>query len=189
MFKFTRTKIQNFAQAACSLVDTIWKGIKAGWPAAQNRESKVHSLSASTWRQAGVKMSAPESPVGRFPTRLLPRAVGHPRKLNCHLSGSSLTLTRIVGREWKCINPGGGRWNFCGSPTVCLRWWNNRFWTPLSNVPKSVINEKLIGNDFRWHLDLQKRSCGSRDTKPRIFTTYLVTQDSKRGSPIISGFI
>ena len=60
-------------------------------------------------------MSAPEPPVGRFPTRLLPRAAGHPRKLNCHLSGSSLTLAKIVGREWKFMNPGGSS-NFSGSP-------------------------------------------------------------------------
>ena len=76
-------------------------------------------LSASTWGQAGVKMSAPEPPVGRFLTRLLPRAVGHPRKLNCHLSGSSLTLAKIVGREWKFMNP-DGRLNFSGCLTLRL---------------------------------------------------------------------
>ena len=64
-------------------------------------------------------MSAPEPPVGRFPTRLLPRAAGHPRKLNCHLSGSSLTLAKIVGREWKFMNP-DGRLNFSGSLTLRL---------------------------------------------------------------------
>ena len=55
--------------------------------------------------------------------------------------------------------------------TVCLRWGKYFFRTLLSNVMKSVINGKFVGNDFRWHLEVHERPCGCQDSSPRIFTS------------------
>ena len=56
------------------------------------------------------------------------------------------------------------------------------FRTLLSNVMKSVINGKFVGNDFRWHLEVHERPCGCQDSSPRIFTSLYGGEPHIKGS-------
>ena len=83
---------------------------------------------------------------------------------------------RISGRVYRARNASLAR------PTVCLRWGKYFFRTLLSNVMKSVINGKFVGNDFRWHLEVHERPCGCQDSSPRIFTSLYGGEPHIKGS-------